>query len=349
MNGGEVVAAPKSDSFDLESRATLISHGSRATSKSLYPNPSSPSELKRVREQKSLLSPEIEEIDDSPPVHAYYVGESVEIYSWSSQGWVVGIVTQVMQNEKGVWVQVRYGTATSSKRKSVLADDKDVIRPMTTASQSLEKSKRDKDLVVLKALLASKASVDEQNRVGETRLHTAAEDGHAELVEELLKARANPNQPTRYGCTPLHYAAWNGDSTMVQILLKAGADARIVNFQSETAADYCAASRKGDRDNTLNILTSATQRATRAGIPPVTPGTARATSDRKITRRRRSLVQSSGTRVGNLSSSLSDSLNGGLGDAKKVAIAAPASRMSMRGESSRAPRNEKDRASVFFG
>jgi ankyrin len=57
---------------------------------------------------------------------------------------------------------------------------------------------------VLKKMLEKGASIDIQDKYGETPLHHAAARNKLVIVETLLKHKANPNATTRFGETPLH-------------------------------------------------------------------------------------------------------------------------------------------------
>ena len=60
---------------------------------------------------------------------------------------------------------------------------------------------------------------------GNTPLHTAAANGHAEVVKVLVEAGADPNYATYTGhLTPLHFAARIGSLEVCKVLIEAGAE-----------------------------------------------------------------------------------------------------------------------------
>ncbi len=241
-------------------------------------------------------------------------------------------------------------TSEQPKRKRVLAHDLDVIRPAPTQSQHSVQSKRERDMMAVRKLIASKWDPNSTNMVGETKLHTAAEDGHIEMVKELLRAKADVNCKSRYRCTPLHYAGWNGDVGMVRLLLRLGGDVYVTNFQGETAVDYCLASRKGKHADTLSCLTSAIQRKQQQLVlsrPDTLPGSvanktgASTMKSPTKTKPGKPADKFKPTTRYKSASTLKKNKPINAREARSSGKSSPpnssASRMSMRGESSRAP------------
>jgi hypothetical protein len=72
----------------------------------------------------------------------------------------------------------------------------------------------------MKTLLAFKADVNKENLSGKTPLFIAAANGNKECVELLLYYGADPGNFTKDGATPLFIAEKNGHSEIVQILGK---------------------------------------------------------------------------------------------------------------------------------
>ncbi|KAF2403095.1 ankyrin, partial [Trichodelitschia bisporula] len=75
---------------------------------------------------------------------------------------------------------------------------------------------------------------------GNTPLHYACANGHADLAAQLLSAPLCPspeyvNTPNRAGNTPLHWAALNGHLPVVKVLLDHGADAGVLNAAGHDA------------------------------------------------------------------------------------------------------------------
>ncbi|GAB5355471.1 hypothetical protein AAMO2058_000208300 [Amorphochlora amoebiformis] len=200
----------------------------------------------------------------------FFNGESVEIYSQSNEAWVVGVVIMIQKTLAGAWVTVQYRDRRTGapKRKRVLAHDGEVIRHIRTKKENLNETKKQKELSALRISLNNHgADPDKGNKIGETKLHEAAELGLTEIVGELLRAKANPNVRTKFGCVALHYAGYLGDVSMIRSLLFAKADPSVANSQGETPVDYCmvgstASSKQGkNHDAALSVLTHALQRA----------------------------------------------------------------------------------------
>jgi len=82
------------------------------------------------------------------------------------------------------------------------------------------------DLARVTALLAQGVSLESRDTDGMTPLHSAAEQGRAEVVKALLArgADANACATGRNDATALHIAVYGGDLTAVAALLQYGAD-----------------------------------------------------------------------------------------------------------------------------
>ncbi len=110
--GNSTSAAEKNGGLS-DSKSTIATN---ITAMSIYPNPNSHAEVRIAKDSKKhgpeLLSIDEPDYDNQEGREAantptYVIGDEVEIYSWSSRGWVAGVVFSVSQNEEGTWVQVR--------------------------------------------------------------------------------------------------------------------------------------------------------------------------------------------------------------------------------------------------
>ncbi|CAK9071342.1 unnamed protein product [Durusdinium trenchii] len=86
---------------------------------------------------------------------------------------------------------------------------------------------------VVDLLLASKASLEAENRVGVKPVHYAARSGHLGVLDRLLQANADVNDRTSYGVRPLHVAAGKGHLSVVDRLLEAKAEVEAENKHGE--------------------------------------------------------------------------------------------------------------------
>lgn len=88
---------------------------------------------------------------------------------------------------------------------------------------------------IVKMLLASGASVNSCDNVGDTCLHYAAFGNQPEVLEILIHSGADLNAANRSGCTALHIAAHKQPARCVQILLAAGANPNCRDLYGDTA------------------------------------------------------------------------------------------------------------------
>jgi len=73
----------------------------------------------------------------------------------------------------------------------------------------------------LRAIIESRANVDNVDSNGWTALHHAAYNGDLESAEVLLtEGRANPNAYSNQQKTPLHFAAFNNHVDIIGLLLE---------------------------------------------------------------------------------------------------------------------------------
>ena len=76
----------------------------------------------------------------------------------------------------------------------------------------------------VRACLRAGADPDARTENGNTPLHFAADEGHADVIETLREAGADPDARDKNGFTPLHAAAWKGDAAAIAVLIETGAD-----------------------------------------------------------------------------------------------------------------------------
>eukprot|EP00123_Amoebidium_parasiticum_P020567 comp5257_c0_seq1/m.1292 comp5257_c0_seq1/g.1292 ORF comp5257_c0_seq1/g.1292 comp5257_c0_seq1/m.1292 type:complete len:173 (-) comp5257_c0_seq1:49-567(-) len=83
----------------------------------------------------------------------------------------------------------------------------------------------------VKAYLDRGIPMDCRDGNGNTALHMAAANGHAEVVQLLLTkcTRDDVNATNEPKNTPLHWAALNGHRQICELLVKAGADINVQN------------------------------------------------------------------------------------------------------------------------
>ena len=91
----------------------------------------------------------------------------------------------------------------------------------------------------VKRLIAEGAPVDWQDPVfGWAPLHTASNDGNADIVMLLLENKCNLNVTTKMGDTPLILAAKCDKMLTVCALVEAGCDITIRDNKNKTAAEW---------------------------------------------------------------------------------------------------------------
>jgi len=83
--------------------------------------------------------------------------------------------------------------------------------------------------------------LNQQDFVGRTALHIAAEQKCTELIARFISKRADLMRETIFGHTPLHYAASLGCTEACELLLKAGADANAKDVSDQVPLSYAAA------------------------------------------------------------------------------------------------------------
>lgn len=77
-----------------------------------------------------------------------------------------------------------------------------LLLALATPTQNVESHSRS----AVSALIASNASLNISNDIGQTALHLAAMHNHGQYVQQLLDAGADLNLPDKWGQSPLHIA-----------------------------------------------------------------------------------------------------------------------------------------------
>eukprot|EP01044_Picomonas_judraskeda_P003017 COSAG03_NODE_236_length_10176_cov_27.595217_2_plen_262_part_00 len=114
------------------------------------------------------------------------------------------------------------------QRVQRVANGGPICSALRTAAQSGHK-------VVVEALLARGADVDDANGDGDTALKLAAVRGHQGIVGVLLAGGAAVNARDSGGVTPLMWAAYNGHAQVCSQLLAGGAAVNARNNERQTA------------------------------------------------------------------------------------------------------------------
>ena len=94
---------------------------------------------------------------------------------------------------------------------------------------------------IVQALIKAGASVDIQNAYHRTALISAAENGHTEIVQALIDANASLDPQDKSMSTAIFVAARNGHTEIVHALIEGGASADLKNRDGETALMWAAA------------------------------------------------------------------------------------------------------------
>ena len=111
---------------------------------------------------------------------------------------------------------------------------------------------KNRDVAVVRTLLAQNVDVNGLDVDGTPALHWAVRLNSAEMVRLLLQAGANVKARSRHGLTPLTLAAANGSVSMSRVLVEAGADPNESDPAGETI--LMLAARSGTPDAIATLL-----------------------------------------------------------------------------------------------
>ena len=129
------------------------------------------------------------------------------------------------------------------KIRAMIRDSPDLINSRDQGGNTrLHTAATQGHLVVARFLIENGADPNSKNSEGQTPLHYAALFGHKALVELYLDHGASIQTPDRYGYTPLHFAAQKGFRSIVELLSARGADVNAKTKSGATALHFAAAS-----------------------------------------------------------------------------------------------------------
>ena len=93
---------------------------------------------------------------------------------------------------------------------------------------------------IISILLQAKADVNAKNNEGVTPLQFATQENHAEVISVLVKMGANVNATNNNGGIPLHTAAVIGNAEVISVLVQAGADVHKRTNKGRTPLHFAA-------------------------------------------------------------------------------------------------------------
>lgn len=97
------------------------------------------------------------------------------------------------------------------------------VSPLSVGNTAIHQACNNGHADVVKLLLDRGASALETNADGQTILHVACAKGHTNIVRMLLHRGLNPEQKDFQGMSPLYLAASNGHTDIVGLLIDSGA------------------------------------------------------------------------------------------------------------------------------
>jgi len=104
-------------------------------------------------------------------------------------------------------------------------------------------------------LLRAKASVNHQDRKGDSALHWASRWGNCNILIALVGAKADLKAQTSNGNTPLHEASWKGNNAILDVLLNGSMiDVNQKNYGGDTALHWAA--WRGHGTSVMKLLES---------------------------------------------------------------------------------------------
>ncbi len=131
----------------------------------------------------------------------------------------------------------------------------DIDQKRADGKTSLMLAVERESLPVIETLIQLKANVNIQDEDGKTALHLATQKKNVNLriVDLLIKNGANPDlKEDKWEWTPLMIAAHNGQKAAVEHLLDGGANPKLKDRDSQTAADLASKSGFNDIAKTIN-------------------------------------------------------------------------------------------------
>jgi hypothetical protein len=96
-------------------------------------------------------------------------------------------------------------------------------------NSALLQAARTGDTATVKRMLDRHADMSTKDRYGDTPLHLALKNKHADTAELLVTSGANVNAKGALDDTPLHLSVYEGQTNMVTLLRQKGADETLLN------------------------------------------------------------------------------------------------------------------------